>query len=104
MNLRVNHEEINNFYDLSKNESEFIREKIDFWIKKIDELKEIWQGEDADTFYDNATSYLKNMYILPEFYDSIDDFIINANRQYRNTDLLSKKEFQKITDLEEYDV
>ena len=104
MDLRVNHEEIDNFYDLSTNESEFVREKIGFWLKEIDDLKKIWKGKEANEFYDNVTSYLKRMYVIPEFYDSVNDFVLEANKQYKNVDLSAKKEFEKIQDQEEYDV
>ena len=104
MDLRVNHEELNNFYDLSKNESEFLREEIDYWLLKLDELKDIWKGEDADEFYNNASSYLKRMYVVPEFFDSVNEFVIGANRQYNNIDNESKDEFEKVVVREDYDV
>lgn len=98
MDLRVNHEEINNFYDLSQNESDLIKENINIWIQKIEELKEIWQGTDAEEFYENATNYFKRLNIVPEFYDSLNNFVLEANRKYRETDNESKKEFEKISD------
>lgn len=96
MDLRVNHDELDNFYDLSRNESEFLREEIDVWLEKIEELKTIWQGEDADEFYENVRNYFERMHILPEFYDSVNDFVIGANKEYRNTDLESRDEIQKV--------
>ena len=95
MDLRVNHEELNNFYDLSNNESEYLREKIDFWLEKIEELKEIWQGKDADEFYENVRSYFERLKVIPDFYDTVNNFVIKANKEYRQTDEESKKEFQK---------
>ena len=100
MDLRVNHEEINNFYDLSKNESDLVQENINYWLDKIEELRQIWQGKDSDEFYENVTSYLNRMKIVPEFYNSVNEFVIDANRQYRNVDQESKKEFEKIKDYE----
>ena len=100
MDLRVNHEEINNFYDLSKNESDLVQENINYWLDKIEELRQIWQGKDSDEFYENVTSYLNRMKIVPEFYNSVNEFVIDANRQYRNVDQESKKDFEKIKDYE----
>lgn len=98
MNLRVNHEGLNEFYDLSNNESEYLKEKIEFWLEKIEELREIWQGIDADEFYENAKHYFEKMKIIPEFYDSVNDFTIKANRVYKNVDEESKKDFKKAID------
>ena len=95
MDLRVNHEELNNFYDLSNNESEYLREKIEFWLEKIEELKEIWQGKDADEFYENTRNYFERLKVIPEFYDTVNNFVLKANKEYRETDLESKKDFEK---------
>lgn len=98
MDLRVNHEEINNFYDLSQNESDLIQENINYWLDKIEELRQIWQGKDADEFYENVTSYLNRLKVVPEFYNSVNDFVLDANRQYRKVDQESKKDFEKINE------
>ena len=95
MDLRVNHEELNNFYDFSRNESDFLREEIELWLEKIEELKDVWQGDDANDFYENVTSYFKRMNILPEFYDSVNEFVIGANRKYKEVDYNAKNEFQR---------
>lgn len=104
MNLRVNHEELDNFYDLSRNESEFLREEIDLWLKKLEELKNVWQGEDADIFYENVTNYFERMHLIPEFYDTVNDFVIEANKQYKKMDLDARNEFNKVIKEEDYDV
>ena len=96
MDLRVNHEELKNFYDNSNNESDYLKEKIDFWLKKIEELKVIWQGNAAEEFFQNAESYFERMKLIPEFYDSVNNFVIKANREYKDTDKESKKNFQKV--------
>ncbi len=97
MNLRVNREALNNFYDLSNNESEFLREKIDLWLEKIEELKEIWQGKDASEFYDNTKNYFERLKVIPEFYDTVNNFVIKANKEYKEADMESKKDFQNIS-------
>ena len=79
MDLRVNHNELDNFYDLSKNESDFLREEINVWLEKLEELKNVWQGEEADEFYENVKDYFERMHILPEFYYSVNDFVIGEN-------------------------
>ena len=95
MDLRVNHEELKNFYDNSNNESDYLKEKIGFWLSKIEELKAIWKGKDAEEFFQNAENYFERMKIIPEFYDAVNDFVIKANREYKDTDKESKKNFQK---------
>lgn len=98
MDLKVNHEELNNFYDLSQNEREFIKEKLSEFLEKIEELHVIWQGTDSDEFYDNVTNYIKRLEIIPNFYDTMNNFVLDANREYRKADSESKKEFEKISD------
>lgn len=95
MDLKVNHNDINAFYDASNLQSESLQENIKFWLEKLDELEDIWQGEDADAFFDNCTSYLKRLTIIPKCYDSLDSFVLKANKTYRDTDLEGKKKFER---------
>ena len=101
MDLRVNHNDINDFCDMTDMQSEMMREIIKFWLDKFDELKEIWQGEDADKFFENASSYIKRLTVIPKCYDSLSGFVGSANREYRDTDFESKKVFEKDTIYEE---
>lgn len=100
MNLKVNYEELNHFCNSSKNENDIFKDKISIWINKIEEMKEIWQGEDADEFYENITNYFKKLSLVPLFFDSIGNFVSEASNRYRNDDLESKNEFNKIDDTE----
>jgi uncharacterized protein YukE len=94
MDLRVNQTEMNGVCDYSNVQSEQFQENVNFWLTKLDELKEIWQGEDADEFFENATSYIKRLSSIKNCYDSLEDFMMSANRSYRDTDLENSKEFQ----------
>lgn len=95
MDLIVNHSELNDFCDMSNVQSELMAEQIKVWQDKLDELKDVWQGEDADTFFDNATSYVNRLTIIPECYDSLTEFVGSANKEYHQKDLDNKKEFEK---------
>ena len=101
MNLRVNHNEINHICDVSNVQSEQFKENINIWLSKLDELKEIWQGEDADKFFENSISYIKRLSVISNCYDSLGDFVMGANRAYHNTDLEGRKQFERDTVYEE---
>ena len=101
MDLRVNHNEINEFCDMTNMESEMMKDVINLWLEKFDELREIWQGDDADKFFDNATSYVKRLNVIPQCYDSLSGFVGSANKEYRDTDIEGKKDFEKDTVYEE---
>jgi len=98
MDLIVDHDGINHFYDLSQNESELLRENISSFLKKINDLKEIYQGQDADIFYENVESYFRRLEIIPEFYETVNNFVLEANKRYKNTDRESRQEFIKVAE------
>lgn len=95
MDLIVNHSELNNFCDNVSVQSDVLKEQIEIWKDKLQELEEIWKGEDASLFFENATSYIKRLDVIPNCYDSLDSFILGANREYRNADMEFKKEIEK---------
>ena len=101
MDLIVNHSELNDFCDMSNIQSELMNEQIGIWQDKLSELKEVWQGDDADAFFDNATSYVNRLTIIPECYNSLTEFVSSANKQYHQKDLDSKKEFEKTAEYKE---
>lgn len=102
MEIKINHSEVNRFCDASQNQSEFMREKILFWKEKLTELQGIWQGEDADAFFENAFSYIERLNIIPECYDSLSNFVGSANKEYYETDMEGKKQFEKDAMEEDY--
>lgn len=95
MDLKVNHNDINAFYDVSNMQSELLQDNIKVWLEKLDELKEIWQGQDADAFFENCSSYINRLKIIPKCYDSLDSFILKANRTYHETDEEGKKRIER---------
>ena len=95
MDLKVNHSGLNDFCDMSDIQSELMNEQIRVWQDKLGALKDVWQGDDADTFFDNAMSYVNRLTIIPECYNSLSEFVGSANKEYHEKDMESKKEFEK---------
>ncbi len=103
MELKINHNEINRFCDSSDNQSELMREKILFWKDRLKELHEIWQGEDSDIFFENAFSYIERLNVIPTCYDSLSHFVSGASKEYYETDMEGKNQFEKDVMEEDYD-
>lgn len=98
MDLIIDHDGLNHFYDLSQNESELLRENMQLFLSKINDLKEVYKGKDAEIFYENVESYFKKLEVIPEFYEAVNNFVIEANKRYKNTDRESKREFIKVAE------
>jgi len=95
MELKVNHNEVNTFCDMSEAQSEILSEQIEIWNIKLDELKEVWQGDDADKFFENAGDYVRRLNVIPECYNTLHEFVGKANNEYHNQDMENKREFEK---------
>ena len=78
-----------NLKDVTKNitqDRDKLEYEIKYWITKIEELKDVWQGEDADLFYNSCLSYVKRMTNLVDFYDTIGGFIDDSSNKYNEND------------------
>lgn len=94
MNLKVTHNDLNELCNLSGVNSDLLIEEINIWLKNIDELEQVWTGDDAQEFFDNVRYYLKKLELITNTYNSLGDFIKNANNEYHNVDNEAKKDFE----------
>lgn len=86
MVLKVKHEELNQVSNTIKTDSDACAVEIDNILSNIELLKEIWQGTDADTFYENFSIYVTNMKNLTAAMDNMSNIINVTNNGYRNCD------------------
>lgn len=92
MNLNIDYDALENCGDVSKINAEKLLEQIKIWEENIDYLKKIWQGEDAEIFFDKADNYLKNAETLSMCMDTIGSFMKSAtNRYYEEEEVWSKE-------------
>lgn len=86
MILKVDKEELQNVSDeLFKSSSSF-EEEIKLWEKEISELKEIWEGYDAEVFYNRISAYLEKLKMVSACSSSISSVISKTNDEYIKKD------------------
>ncbi len=86
MELKVRYrdmEEVNNETDRNK---EALINEINNFRNEANELKNIWQGQDADTFFNHFEYYLTKMDRIPKVYENISEFMKRANTKYEEKD------------------
>lgn len=86
MILKVDKEELQNVSEeLLKSSSTFV-EEIKLWEKEITELTEIWDGYDAQLFYDRITTYLEKLKMVSACSNSLSTIISKTNGEYIKKD------------------
>ncbi len=86
MEFKVNHSELKQTTDVILNDGEALSIEIDNMLKYTESLRNIWQGVDSDTFYNNIYNYLNRMKIIPEALDTIGKFVGEVNGLYEEAD------------------
>ena len=98
MELKVNHRELNAVAKEAGNNATLLDEEIDKLVDSTNELKEIWQGKDSDEFCDRVYSYLRDLRIVPEIYRTIDGFIENVDKNYKDINEEYSNELRNVVD------
>lgn len=96
MRIRVNHSELNNVKDILIGNANELIDEINGMQKDIETLKTMWKGNEANIFYVKIDNYLNNLKSIPETYNSLSKFINKANITYKNMDLETKNEIDKV--------
>ena len=82
MIIKVDKEKLNDISNDLMKSSNSISDEIKLWEDNISNLKNIWQGKDADIFYSRIENYLIKLKMLSETTGSIGKFINSANNKY----------------------
>ena len=98
MELKVNHKELNVVAKETGNNAVLLDEEIDKLVGSVNELKEIWQGKDSDEFCDRVDSYLRDLRIVPEIYRTLDDFMENVDKNYKDINEEYSNELRRVVD------
>ena len=69
----------------------------------LNELKGVWQGEDADIFYEEAFNYINRMKTITNCFNVLGNFMNDANHSYEESDTSLKNELEKEANNYEYD-
>ena len=86
MVIKADKEKLANTSNNLVKSSNSIKEEIDLWKKTVDELKQVWKGKDADTFYNRMDAYLIKLDMLTESSNAIGTFIGTVNSKYIEKD------------------
>ncbi|MBR1385226.1 MAG: WXG100 family type VII secretion target [Bacilli bacterium] len=86
MRMRVNHEMLNDVIKVSLADYQALFKEIEDMEKEINNLKNIWQGEEAAIFYTRIDNYLGNLKSIPETYNTFAKFMTRANKLYKEAD------------------
>ena len=96
MKIRVDHREMTNVINKLSNESNMLTTEIENIQKNIEELKTVWQGEEANIFYTRITNYLNKMEAIPATYDKMSSFLSRSNSRYKEMDNAFLKDIENV--------
>ncbi len=86
MRIKANKKEL---FDVQKNikkHSEELETEIEYWQDQINELKNIWKGNDANIYYGKIDVYLEKLKMLSSCAMSLGDFINKEYEMYQSKD------------------
>lgn len=95
MNIKANFSELTEVSNKMQTNADNLDDEIEKALESIESLKKIWQGEDAETFYDSATTYFTQMKVLPSTMKILGKFVDNSSSKYRDNDDGFRKEISK---------
>lgn len=101
MELKVKHEELHNVMGTMRKDGDAYSVEIDNMLKQIEELRIIWQGQDAEQFCNNVSQYIEKMKKIPAALTQMSGLVEKANAGYSDNDEEFSKELQ--TEVDNYD-
>jgi len=100
--IKVNEEELNLVQNTMKKDSEDIDSAIETITHELESLREIWEGQDADKFFNNAREFFEKMKGVPICMRNMGTFVEKANGSLIQGDEEFSKELETEVD-EEYE-
>ena len=86
MIIKVKHNELNQVSNTLKKDSDACAVEIENILKNIEELKGVWQGEDANIFCENLRIYVTNMKNIPIAMNNMSNAINTSDNGYKVCD------------------
>ena len=99
MLIKVKHEELKQVKDVMKKDGDLLDDEINVLLEQMEKLKTIWQGQDADVFYNHVYDYINKMKNIPNAMRHISEYINKANNRFADSDDAFSKQLQ--TEVEE---
>lgn len=86
MKLKVKNDDLNQVINKLDDDTTQVSKYLENLLYQINELKNIWQGDDADEFYYKAELYINYLNSVPEIYKNISNVMKGANKTYKQLD------------------
>ncbi len=86
MNLKVRNDDLNQIINKLDDDTIQISKYLEYLLYQINELKNVWQGEDAEEFYYKAELYINYLKSVPTIYKDLSIVMKNANDTYKKLD------------------
>lgn len=99
MEIKVNEDELDSVKNTMDKDAQDLQSSIEKIVAQLEILRGIWQGQDADKFFDNARDYFEKMKDLPRCMEHMGKFIGRANGDLNGGDEAFSKELE--TEVEE---
>ena len=72
-----------------------LQEELNNMMQQINELKDVWQGEEANRFYEKAEQYIQFLNFLPTTYHNLAEIMKDANKKYKEIDTFYSDEIKR---------
>jgi WXG100 family type VII secretion target len=95
MDIKVKHEELNNFQKIMDDGKEELTDAIKDMRDQVKILRTAWEGPDASAFCDNFDYYLDKMDNLPIVLGNMSKFTSTYNKDIEEKDESFKRELDK---------
>ena len=102
MEIKVNEDDLNLVKTTMDKDAQDLQTSIEKIVAQLEILRGIWQGQDADRFFDNARDYFEKMKGLPACMQNMSKFINRANGDFNEGDSSFSKELETEV-VEEYE-
>ena len=86
MNIEVDVEELRHYVDIISDDATSLENEIKIWNNRIEKLKTIWKGPEAEIFYIRAEEYLKNIKSICETNRVFSSAMKRGYQLYEKTD------------------
>jgi WXG100 family type VII secretion target len=95
MDIKVKHEELNNFQKTIDDGKEELTDAIEKMRDQVKILRTAWEGPDSNAFCDNFDYYLEKMDNLPIVLGNMSKFTSTYNKDIEEKDESFKRELDK---------
>ncbi len=105
MEITVDEEELKQMTTTMGKDAESLDEAIQTITQQLEILRGVWQGQDADKFFENAREYFEKMKGIPICMRNMEKFADRANKDFNDNDESFSKELDTEVDekyIEEY--